>query len=101
MSISEKTKATFNKIEQNKAHNDLDRQTATISAFSSGNISKYEFSNGKDVLAEKDFVEKAAALKRFERSPLGKVFEKEANVIKKQTEVVNKKEHKKINSKKQ
>ena len=37
-----KTKATNNKIEQNKAYK-LDSQTAKISALSSGNISKYEF----------------------------------------------------------
>ena len=41
MSTSEKIKATNNKIEQNQAQYDLDKQTAKISAFSSGNISKY------------------------------------------------------------
>ena len=41
MSISEKIKAINNKIEQNQAQYDLDKQTAKISAFSSGNISKY------------------------------------------------------------
>ena len=39
MSISEKIKVINNKIKQNKAQYDLDRQTAKISAFSSGNIS--------------------------------------------------------------
>ena len=43
MSIIEKIKAINNKIEQNKAQYDLDRQTAKISALSSGDISKYEF----------------------------------------------------------
>ena len=33
MSISEKTKTIDNKIEQNKAQYDLDRQTAKISAY--------------------------------------------------------------------
>ena len=33
---------TINKIEQNKAQYDLDRQTAKISALSSGNVSKYD-----------------------------------------------------------
>ena len=33
MSISEKTKLIDNKIEQNKAQYDLDRQTAKMSAF--------------------------------------------------------------------
>ena len=43
MSISEKIKTINNKIEQNKAQYNLDRQTATISALSSGNVGKYEF----------------------------------------------------------
>ena len=47
MSISEKIKTINNKIEQNKAQYDLDRQTAMISALSSGNISKYEFLTSK------------------------------------------------------
>ena len=59
MSISEKIKTIDNKVEQNKAQNDLDRRTVKISALSSGNISKFEFLTGKDVLTEK---EKAAAL---------------------------------------
>ena len=72
MSISEKIKAIDKKMEQNKAQYNLDKQTAKISALSSGNVSKYEFLTGKDVLPEKELVEKAAALKRFEYSPLGK-----------------------------
>ena len=43
MSISEQIKAINNKIKQNKAQYDLDRQTAKISALSSGSVSKYEF----------------------------------------------------------
>ena len=43
MSVSEKIKTIDNKIEQNKAQYNLDRQTAKISALSSGNVSKYEF----------------------------------------------------------
>ena len=43
MSISEKMKAINNKIEQKKAQYNLERQTAKISALSSGNVSKYEF----------------------------------------------------------
>ena len=66
MSISEKIKAINNKIEQNKAQYDLNRQTAKISALSSGNVTKYEFLTQKDVLVGKDLLEKAAPLKRFE-----------------------------------
>ena len=61
-----------NKILQNKAQYNLDRQTAKISAFSSGNVTKYEYLTGKDVLLEKDLLEKATASKRFEYFPLGK-----------------------------
>ena len=61
-----------NKIEQNKAQYDLDRQTAKVSAFLSRNVSKYEFLTGKDVLPQKDLLEKAATMKRFEYSPLVK-----------------------------
>ena len=60
MSISEKIKVIKNKIEQNKAQYVLDRQTAKISALSSGNVSKYEFLTDKDVLPEKVLLEKAA-----------------------------------------
>ena len=55
MNINEKIKAISNKIKQNRAQYDLHRQTAKIFAFSSGNVSKYEFLTGKDVLPEKDF----------------------------------------------
>ena len=41
MSISEKIKRISNKIEQNKAQYDLDRQIAKISALSSEIVSKY------------------------------------------------------------
>ena len=55
MNISEKVKTTNSKIEQNKAQYNLDRQTAKISALSSGNA-KYEFLTGKDVLPGKDLL---------------------------------------------
>ena len=84
MSISEKIKAIDNKIEQNKAQYNLDRQTAKVSALSSGNVSKYEFLTGKDVLPEKYWLEIAATLKRFEYSPLGKELKKQTNVEEKQ-----------------
>ena len=54
MNISEKFKAINNNIEHNKSQNDLDRQTAKISALSTGNVSKYEFLFDKDVLPERD-----------------------------------------------
>ena len=56
MGISEKTNAINNKIEQNKSQCSLHRQTVKIAALSSGNVSKYEFLTGKDVLPEKDLL---------------------------------------------
>ena len=63
MIISEKIKTTNSKIEQSKAQFDLDGQTAKISALSSGNVNKCEFLTGKDVLPEKDLIEKAETKK--------------------------------------
>ena len=65
MSVSEKIKTFDKKIDQNKAQYNLDRQTSKISTLSSGNVIKFEFLTGKDVLPEKGLPEKAAALKRF------------------------------------
>ena len=101
MSISEEIKIIDNKIEQNKAQCNLDGQTAKIAALSSGNVSKYEFLTGKDVLSEKDLLEKAAALKRFEYSPFGKAFEKLTNVIENRQRLLTRKKTKEINSYKQ
>ena len=84
MSITEKIKATNNKIEQNKAQYDFDRQTAKIPVLSSGNVSKYELLTRKDVLSEKDLLEKAAKMKRFEDSPLGKELKAQTDEAKRQ-----------------
>ena len=85
MSISEKIKVINNKIKQNETQYDLDRQTAKISALSSGNVSKYEFLTGKDVLPEKELLEKAARMKKkIEYSPLGKELKAETDIAKEQ-----------------
>ena len=65
MIITENIKKIDDKIEQNKAQYDLDRQTVTISTLSSGNVSKYEFLTSKYVLADTDLLEKAATIKGF------------------------------------
>ena len=44
---------------------------------------KYEFLTDKDVLPKKELLEKAAALKRFEYSPLGKDLKKQTSVAEK------------------
>ena len=51
-----------NKIEQNKAQYFFYKQNVKNSALSSGNVSKYKFLTGKDVLPEKDQLEKATRL---------------------------------------
>ena len=48
------------------------QKTAKISVLSSEIVSKYEFLAGKDVLPEKDLLEKSASSKRFECSLLSK-----------------------------
>ena len=63
MSISEKIKAIKNKIEQNKAQYNLDRETAKISVLSSRNVSKILFLTGKDIWPERELLEKAATIK--------------------------------------
>ena len=84
MTTSEKIKTIDNKVEQNKAQYDLDRETAKISALSSRNVSKYEFLTGKDVLPEKDLPEKAATIKTFEHSPLGQELKAQTDLAEKQ-----------------
>ena len=78
-----------NKIEQNKAQYDLDRETSRISALSSRNVSKYEFLTSKDVLPEKDLLEKAAKMKRFEYSPMRKYLKAQTNTGKKQYQTLS------------
>ena len=89
MTVSEKIKTIDNKIEQNKVQYNLDRQTANTSALSSGNVSKYEFLTSKDVLPEKDLLEKAAAIKKFENSPLGSELKKQTSAVEKHYQVLN------------
>ena len=72
MTDSEKVKTINNEIEKNKAQYHSARQTAKIFALSLGNVNKYEFLAGKDVLPKKDLQEKSATIKRFEYSRLGK-----------------------------
>ena len=90
MSIKGKIKATNNKTKKNKAQYNLDRQTVKISALLSGNVSKYEFLTSKDVLLEKDLLEKAATIKRFEYSFLDKNLKAKTSAAEKQYQVLNK-----------
>ena len=66
MTFYAKMKTIDNKIEQGKAQYNLDRQTAKISALSSGNVDKYKFLTGKDVLTQKNLSEKTVTIKRLD-----------------------------------
>ena len=58
MNISEKIKTIDNKIEENKAQYDLDRQAAEISTLSSRNVSQDDFLPDKDILSKKRLARK-------------------------------------------
>ena len=64
MTRKEQIKIIDDKIKANNAQYDLDRMNAEISAYSSGDLPKYEY------LTKPDAVEKV----KFEYSPIGKVF---------------------------
>ena len=59
MAASEKIKTIHKKIDQNKAKYNLEREIPKISPLSSGNIGKYKFLTGKDVLSEKKIIRKS------------------------------------------
>ena len=70
MTPKEQVKILDNKIKANNAQYDLDRMNAEISAYSSGDLPKYEYLTKKDLGYKPDAFEQA----KFEYSPLGKVF---------------------------
>ena len=70
MTRKEQNKILDDKIKANNAQYNLDRMNAEISAYSSGNLSKYEYLTNKDLGYKSDAFEKA----KFEYSPLSKVF---------------------------
>ena len=70
MTRKEQIKILNDKIEVNKRQYDLDRTNAEMSAYSSGDLPKYEYLTKKDLKYKPDAFEQA----KFEYSPLGKVF---------------------------
>ena len=70
MTRKEQIKILDNKIKANNAQYDLDRMNAEISAYSSGDLPKYEYLTKKDLGYKPDLFEQA----KFEYSPLHKVF---------------------------
>ena len=73
--------------ETNKAQYNLDSQKTKISALSLGTVGKHKFLACKDVLLEKDLLEKAATIKRFENSPLGGELEKHTDIAKRKIKI--------------
>ena len=82
MTVNEKIKTI--KIEQIKAQCSLDKQTAKISALSPGNVAKYEFLTGEDILPENTLLEKAGTIKIFEYWTLGSELENKTRITKDQ-----------------
>ena len=68
MTRKEQIKILNNKIESNVNQFKVDRLNAKISAFSSGDLNKYEFLTRKDLKYKPNALDKA----KFEFSPLGK-----------------------------
>ena len=67
---NEKIKAINNKIEQNKAQYNLDRQTAKSSALSSENVSNYEFLTGRDVYLKNMLAKPVALTQRIKSTSI-------------------------------
>ena len=65
MTRKEQVKILEDKIKANNAQYDLDRMNAEISAYSSGDLPKYEYLPNKDLGYKPD---------AFEQAKLGKVF---------------------------
>ena len=66
-------------IRDEKLQYDINREAAKISALSSGNIHKYEYPTGEDILPsnQQQIIEQS----RFTYSPLGKALEKQIKAI--------------------
>ena len=70
MTRKKQVKILDDKIEANNAQYNLDRMNAEISAYSSGDLPKYEYLTKKDLGYKPNAFEKA----KFEYSLLGEVF---------------------------
>ena len=71
-------------IRDEKLQYDINRKAAKISALSSGEINRYEYLTGEEILPsnQQQIIEQA----KFAYSPLGKAFEKQTKTIKDQGE---------------
>ena len=66
-------------IKDEKLQYDINRKAAKISAESSGNLHKYKYLTGEDILPsnQQQIIEQM----KFTHSPLGKTFEKQIKTI--------------------
>ena len=66
-------------IKDEKLQYDINRETAKMSALSSGKLGKYEYLNGEEILPsnQQQIIEQT----KFTYSPLGKVFEKQTKTV--------------------
>ena len=71
--------AINDQIRDEKLQYDINREAAKISALSSGNIHKYEYLTGEDILPSNQ--QQRTEQTKFTYSPLGKVFEKQIKTI--------------------
>ena len=72
MTATDQLKIIDNKIKANQAQYDLDRLAAKISAYSSGDLRKYEYLTGEDLGYKPSMIEQV----KFDYSPLANVFTK-------------------------
>ena len=70
MTKSDQIKILNNKTRANNAQYNLDRQNAEISAYSNGDLDKYEYLTKQDLIYKPDALQQA----RFEYSPLSIFF---------------------------
>ena len=70
MTREEQIKILDDKIKSNTSQYKIDRLNTELSAFSSGDLNKYEFLTRKDLKYKPKALDKA----KFEFSPLGKAF---------------------------
>ena len=73
MTVTDQFEIIDNQTKANQAQYDLDRLAAKISAYSSGDLGKYECPTGEDLGYKPSVFEQA----KFDCSPLGNIFNKE------------------------
>ena len=78
--------AIEHQIRDEKLQYDINRETAKISALSSGKIDKFEYLTGEEILPsnQQQIIEQA----KFTYSTLGKAFEKQTKINEDQTKII-------------